>query len=78
MSDYYFTMPVDNRRTLCISPLTCEEIGQVKGRGNGLGYYLYERDDTGEGVTVLAKVVSTDAAVQLYEALRSLGVQPKA
>lgn len=74
MSDYYFSMPVTNRRMLCISPLTNEEIGAAsdgaRGRGNGLGYYLYERDDTDEGVTVLARIMSPDAAIQLYQALR--------
>lgn len=79
MSDYYFSMPVTNRRVLCISPLTNEEIGAGSegGRagGNGLGYYLYERDDSDEGVTVLARIVSPDAARQLYQALRLMKEQ---
>jgi len=74
MSDYYFNMPLGNRRSLCISPLTSEELSDGVGpRGNGLGYYLYERDEADDGLNVLAKIVSEDAAVRLYEALRAVG-----
>ncbi|WP_029416940.1 hypothetical protein [Brevundimonas bacteroides] len=70
MSDYYFSMTLGNRRSLCISPLTNEELATGDGRGgNPLGYYLYERDEADDGLNVLAKVVSADAAVRLYQAL---------
>jgi hypothetical protein len=67
-------MAIGNRRSLCISPLTNEELAGGDGRpGNGLGYFLYERDDADDGLNVLAKIVSEDAAVRLYEALREMG-----
>lgn len=73
MSDYYFNLSVGNRRSLCISPLTREELaGSGTGNGPGLGYFLYERDDSAEGVNVLAKIVSEDAAVRLMDALASV------
>lgn len=73
MSDYYFSMALGNRRSLCISPLTVDELSGGEGRpGNGLGYFLYERDDADEGLNVLAKIVSEDAAVRLCEALQGL------
>lgn len=73
MSDYYFHMPIGNQRALCISPLTNEELcGEGRGTSNGIGYYLYERDEGDDGVTVLAKIVSSDAAAQLYDMLREL------
>lgn len=70
MSDYYFTIAVGNRRALCISPLTREELLADGGRaGDGFGYYLYERDETAEGLTILAEVGSEDAARHLYSLL---------
>jgi hypothetical protein len=75
MSDYYFSMTLGNQRSLCISPLTREELGaDATTKGNGLGYYLYERDESDNGLTVLAKIMSTDAALKLYESLRDLAV----
>lgn len=72
MSDYYFSLAVGNQRSLCISPLTADELAATDARGgNGLGYYLYEREGD-EGLTVLAKIVSVDAAVKLYESLAEL------
>lgn len=74
MSDYYFTIAVGNRRALCISPLTREELCADGDRlGDGLGYYLYERDETADGLTILAEVGSEDAARQLYSTLVSVG-----
>ena len=79
MSDYYFSMALGNRRSLCISPLTHEELASGDGRlGNGLGYFLYERDEADDGLNVLAKIVSEDAAVRLHEALRQMGGQKAA
>ena len=40
--------------------------------GDGLGYYLYERDEAAEGLTILAEVGSEDAARQLYSTLVSV------
>jgi hypothetical protein len=76
MSDYYFSTPVNNRRALCISPLTNEELGGGKIGGNSLGYYLYERDEGDDSVIVLAKIASPDAAVQLQRALQQLSATP--
>jgi hypothetical protein len=77
MSDYYFSMPVGNQRALCISPLTNEELGgNGRGNGGGLGYYLYERDEAGDGVNVLAKITSPDAAAQLFEMLSQIAGEP--
>lgn len=66
MSDYYYTIAVGNRCLLCISPLTREELAEGERPGDGLGYYLYARDETADGLTILAEVGSPDAARQLY------------
>lgn len=67
MSDFYFSIAVGNRRALCISPLTREELWADGDRaGDGLAYYLYERDEADDGLTILAEVGSEDAARQLY------------
>ena len=73
MSDYYFSIAVGNRRALCISPLTREELcADGERSGDGLGYYLYERDEAVEGLTILAEVGSEDSARQLYSTLVSV------
>lgn len=73
VSDYYFSMAIGNRRSLCISPLTNDELSSGEGKpGNGLGYFLYERDESDDGLNVLAKIVSEDAAVRLYEAMQGI------
>lgn len=76
MSDYYFNISLDNQRSLCISPLTSDELVPSGVRGNSLGYYLYERDESAEGVNVLAKIVSEDAARDLFDALNRLAHGP--
>lgn len=79
MSDYYFTIEAGNRRALCISPLTRDELtseGAVVG--DGLGYYLYERDEQNDGLTILAEVGSADAAVQLYRLLNGVAAARRA
>lgn len=70
MSDLYFSIPAGNRRALCISPLTRDELSGEDGRsGDGFGYFLYERDGTANGLTILAQVGSEDAARQLFDLL---------
>lgn len=71
MSDYYFSISLGNSRSLCISPLTRDELSGLEGTGSGGGYYLYERDQADDQTVVLAKLVSPEAAVRLYEALDS-------
>mgnify|MGYP001120841981 CR=1 FL=1 len=76
MSDLYFSIAVGNRRALCISPLTREELWADGDRaGDGLGYYLYERDEADDGVTILAEIGSEDAARQLYLRLAEVANQ---
>jgi hypothetical protein len=70
MTDFYFSIPAGNRRALCISPLTRDELAAEDNRsGDGLGYYLYERDESADGLTILAEVGSEDTARQLYSLL---------
>ena len=72
MSDYFFDIPVENSRSLCIAPLTRQEILEGGGRTNGCGYYLYEKAaDSGESI-ILAQLVSIESAIKLFEALSAL------
>jgi hypothetical protein len=73
MSDYYFSIAAGNRRTLCISPLTRDELSSDDERnGSGLGYYLYARDESADGLTILAEIGSSDAACELFDLLRAV------
>jgi hypothetical protein len=79
MSDYYFSIAVGNRRTLCISPLTNDELAvDAERTGSGFGYYLYSRDEAHDGLTILAEVGSADAARQLYALLAEASARPQA
>lgn len=72
MTDFYFSTPLDNKRTLHLGPLTSRVIAEsgqeVVDAG---GYYLFEscRDDGVPKVEIIAQVVSEDAALKLREML---------
>jgi hypothetical protein len=74
MSDpYYFSVCLDNKKVLCIGPLSnrrLESSGQeVKDVS---GYFLFETDDTEEPAStkLLARLLSEEAAIALSEMLR--------
>lgn len=73
MTDRYYSMPLGNRRRLCISPLTDYELdADAERQGARAGYYLYACDDTDPCLKILAEVGSEDAALELYSALSQL------
>ncbi|MGA3063935.1 MAG: hypothetical protein ABSD90_12040 [Methylocystis sp.] len=69
MSDYFFTLPIDNSRSLCISPLTREEARNGGGKSNGCGYFVYEKVANDDDLIILAQLVSIESAIKLYETL---------
>lgn len=70
MSDYYFSIAVGNRQRLCISPLRDDEFEDCGAPH--LGYYLYAKDESADGMTILAQIGSEDAARDLYALLERL------
>ena len=62
---------LDEHRSICLSPLardTAKEAGAAYLGGDN-GYFIYEVNDSplANGISVLAKVVSMDAAFRLVE-----------
>ena len=74
MEEYYFGVPLTNSKTLCIGPITREEANANDPQVcDGLGFYLYvvaEGSHT-DGIEVLAKLVSEEAASRLSNLLRA-------
>jgi hypothetical protein len=72
MSTYYFSVNLDNQRTLCVAPLTERRIamsGQVVPDSGG--YFLFEKRGTGESaeIEIIAQALSEDAAFRLKDML---------
>ncbi len=73
MEEYYFGAPLSNSKTLCIGPITREEANASDVQMcDGLGFYLYvvAEGNRANGVEVLAKLVSEEAARRLSKLLR--------
>ncbi len=70
MADFYFSVNLDNDRTLCVAPLTNRKIAMAGVEvPNPSGYFLFERrgsEDFG-GVEIIAQVFSEEAALRLRD-----------
>lgn len=70
---YYFSSNIDNATSLCISPLSDNRAAAAGLDPNQAeGYFLYERTQTGAAaeISVIAKVISADAAFRLSRMLK--------
>lgn len=70
MAQFYFSVNIDNDRTLCLAPLTDRKIA-MSGQeiADTSGYFLFETRGSDErGVEIIAHVVSEDAVFRLREA----------
>jgi hypothetical protein len=70
MDDVFLTARIDDKRSVCISPLpskTYKEVG--KGLGGEYGYFIYEVDSTHPhaGIEIIGKAASIDAALRLFD-----------
>lgn len=74
MPDMYYSTNLTNNVTLCIAPLTDQQIASAGPEiaDDPLGYFLYEYcADTGpHNVSVIAKVVDDEAAWRLSRMLK--------
>lgn len=73
MDEYYFSASIDNSTSLCLSPLSnrCAAAAGLDPN-QAEGYFLYERTQTdGDAeISVIAHVVSNDAAFRLSKMLK--------
>jgi hypothetical protein len=77
MDDVFLTVRIDNRRSICISPLPTKTYKQAgaKGLGGEFGYFIYETDSAcpDASIEVIGKAASLDAALRLFDVIcRSL------
>jgi hypothetical protein len=72
MDELYFSVSIDDQRTLFLAPLTNRCI-EMSGQevADPSGYFLFERRGAGEmaSVEIIAHVESEDAALRLREML---------
>jgi len=73
MDQFYFSVHLDNDRTLCLAPLTERKVG-MSGQDipDSSGYFLFERRSSDElgGVEIIARVCSEEAAFRLRDMLK--------
>jgi hypothetical protein len=72
MEAFYFTVTLDNERTLCLAPLTERRVA-MSGQDlpDASGYFLYEKRGSGEcaDIEIIAQVLSEEAALRLRDML---------
>lgn len=69
MGEFYFSVNLDNDRTLCIAPLTDRKIALSGEEINDpSGYFLFEtRGSEDAAVEIIARLQSEEAALRLRE-----------
>jgi hypothetical protein len=70
MADFYFSVNIDNDRTLCVSALTDRKLA-MSGQDipDPSGYFLYETRGSDErgAVEIIAQIVSEEAVFRLRD-----------
>ena len=70
MAQFYFSVNIDNDRSLCIAPLTDRKIA-MSGQeiADPSGYFLFERCESDEigGIEIIAQILSEEAAFRLRD-----------
>lgn len=71
MEDIFLSKDIDSTRTICISPLSASTYKSAGGKGLGgdYGYFIYEYDRSkpDHGIEIIAKAVSVEAALKLFD-----------
>lgn len=75
MEDLYLTEKIDENRVLFVTPLSHKQYRAAGGHGLGgsEGYFICESDERqpSAGFEILAKAATVDAAIMIFEAIRS-------
>lgn len=82
MSDIYLTHRLGRQKHLCVSELSMDTLTEhgLKGPAFKAGLYLYTLDDRPRigGISVLARVPTTDAAFELLDLFKSAAKMKRA
>lgn len=73
MAEFYFSVNLDNDRTLCVAPLTDRKIA-MSGQdiSDPSGYFLFEQrgSDVFASVEIIAHIASEEAALRMRDILQ--------
>lgn len=70
MDEYYFSVDIDESKTLCLSPLTTRRVNNANIEPeDASGHFLYERIGTGENaaIRILAHIISEESLFELRD-----------
>ena len=70
MANFYFSVSLDNDRTLCVAPLTNRKIEMAGVEvPDPSGYFLFEQcgSEAFGGIEIIAQVFSEEAALRLRD-----------
>jgi hypothetical protein len=79
--DLLFEAKLDEYRSICLSPLARETVEEAGANHLGdRGYFIYEVDDSpiSNGISVIAKFASLDAAFRFIDLWRARASIPRA
>ena len=74
MDEFFFSLPIDSKRSLCIGPITRREAANLSDSslGDGTGLYLFVAENSPDGeVNIIARIGSYDTAAMFVRMLRS-------
>jgi hypothetical protein len=78
MDDIFLTARIDDRRSICISPLPAKTYKESGGKGLGgeYGYFIYEIDEANPelGIEIIGKAASIEAALKIFELIRRTAI----
>ena len=75
MDEFFFSLAIDAKKTLCIGPITRREAASLGDLdlGSGAGLYLYFADSEARDsdITVIGKIGNSDSASLMANMIRS-------
>jgi hypothetical protein len=75
MDEFFFSLAIDSRKTLCIGPITRKEAASLSdsGLGDGSGLYLYFADSEARNpdISVIGKISSPESAALLANMMKA-------
>ena len=75
MGDFFLSLPINEEKNICISPLTAEDLSEcgIQWLGDDFGLFIYETfvDNPAGELDVLGKLASHEAAERLANLLEA-------
>lgn len=73
MDEFFFSLSLDSKRTLCIGPITRREAANLPDSRDGTGLFLFVVDasNRGQEIKILSRLVSLEMAADLANMIRA-------